>query len=935
LEAAIGREAIRGPVNGSCRNSTATGVSHSLASANSIQNGRVEVQLPMKHPVHVFLLALVFLLPSLEAAPKKEPQPRSTPYADWIEPGFPFFSSTLDARSDRHALLKDNLTPRGIILNLGEGCWACFDVDLLRLSAAWKGKGITEDALAPKSYHPWGGKTKGGLKAPRPIGSVIAANGIYPGWQVGDSPDLSDPRPPAPDPKEVGRGGLPEQLGRMNAVRLVGRSVVLEYAVAGVSVREHVRAAQGTIERRFQVGPSAKPLVLVLGVQPAARIVASRPAIPRAQGEIIYARVPPHRQRISFRVSYLNDGQEKAPAQGEFPSGPNRTRWPQVGTTKAYLSKSRAAYVVDDIVLPDPNPWRRNVRPGDIQFLSDGTGVVPTLDGDVWLVRGLAGDLDDIRWKRFASGLHEPMTCAIRDDEIFVFDKNGIWKLVDTNGDDEADVHELFSNVFGQTIDLREFPSTIRNAPGGEFVIAKGGQQKTHGKHNGSVLRISRDGRKATLLGYGFRQPAIGVNIRTGLVTSGDQEGQYIPSTPLHEVRDGQFYGYIDDGIHGREKYPAPIAEPITWMPHSVNASAISQVWLFGAKMGPLNDALVHIGFTRPEIFKVMLNDRGPKLQAALCSVTTGFQHPPLNGSVNPVDGQLYVAGFQVRGWGNALQRLAGMSRVRYTGRRVTLPKAVIPMDQGVLLRFGVKLDRQRATNPENYSLATWGYRRSYKYGSPQYKADGTPGIDWHAASSAYVSKDGRSVFVGVPDMKPVMQLRIGWSLATADGEAFEKNAYTTPYWLPPFHPQAEGFGDIEVDLTPRPLTRRQEGPVSFEEGRRLYGLLGCVACHSVNGDTVAKVGPTWMGLFGSERPVVIGRKRARVRADAAYLRESILDPSAKVVQGFEKGEYAMPSYAGVVSDSQIEALILYIKGVKEGDKAAADAAPVAAGSFE
>src|SRR6185295_2088188 len=177
------------------------------------------------------------------------------------------------------------------------------------------------------------------------------------------------------------------------------------------------------------------------------------------------------------------------------------------------------------------------------------------------------------RWRRFASGLHEPMTVAIRDEQIYAFDKNGIWHLRDTNGDGEADVHELFSNAFAQTADMREFPATIRLAPNGEFIIAKGGQQATTlGKHNGSVLRVSADGRRATVLGYGFRQPNIGVNVRTGLVTSSDQEGQYIPTTPLHIVRDGQFYGYLAEGLQEREKYPAPIAEPLTWMPHAVNA---------------------------------------------------------------------------------------------------------------------------------------------------------------------------------------------------------------------------------------------------------------------------------------------------------------------------------------------------------------------------
>ena len=896
------------------------------------------------------LLSLTFALQPVSAAKKKQSEARVTPYAEWIEPDFPFFSSTLDARDNEHELLKNNLTPRGIILNLGNDCWACFDIDLLRMSAMWHGKAVTEDGLAQKSYHPWGSKTRGGMLAPKPLGKPFIANGIYPGWQVGEKPKLVDPRTPAPDPNEVGRGGLPWKLGRFLAVRLINEGVVLEYEVAGTKIEEWVtyveEAQKHSIQRKFRVGPSKQPLVMAVGmgrqawtfslatINDAPVDMEHNKSGNRDWRDVYHVTLKPHDEPVEFRVYHDEHSFQTGKRWVRIPKTLPDVRWPESVVTKAVLSKAKGAYVVDDIALPLPNPWKRNIRPGDIQFLPNGTGVVPCLDGDVWLVEGLKDSLEEIRWRRFAAGLHEPMTCAIRDGEIFVFDKNGIWKLKDTNGDGEADVHELFSNAFGQTIDLREFPSTIRNAPNGEFVIAKGGQQKTYGKHNGSVLRISKNGRKATVLGYGFRQPAVGVNIRAGLVTSGDQEGQYIPSTPLHEVRDGQFYGYIDDGIHGREKYPAPIAAPMTWMPHSVNASAISQVWLFDAKLGALNNELIHIGFTRPEVFKIMLNDRGPKLQAALSSVTTGFQHPPLNGSVNPNDGQLYVAGFQIQGWGNALSRLAGMSRVRYTGRRVTLPKKVIPMDKGVLLKFGVTLDRQQASNPDNYSIASWGYQRSYKR-APRSKADGKPGIDWHAASSAYLSKNGLSVFVGIPEMKPVQQFRIGWSLKTANGQPFEKNAYTTPHSLAPFDPRKEGFGDIKVDLTPRALVKQEEGPVTLEEGRRLYGLLGCVACHSVNGDTVAKVGPTWMGLFGSERDVVIDKKRTKAKADVAYLRESILDPTAKVVKGFEKGEYAMPSYAGVLTDSQIEALILYIRGVKDGDQSAAAAAPAATGSFE
>jgi mono/diheme cytochrome c family protein len=246
------------------------------------------------------------------------------------------------------------------------------------------------------------------------------------------------------------------------------------------------------------------------------------------------------------------------------------------------------------------------------------------------------------------------------------------------------------------------------------------------------------------------------------------------------------------------------------------------------------------------------------------------------------------------------------------------VPREVVPMDKGVLLRFETALDARKATNPGSYSLQSWSYKRTYKYGSPQYKADGTPGQDALIASSAYLSTDGRSVFVGVPGMKPVMQLRIGWSLATKGGLAFEENAYTTPYELVRFDPKAEGFGDIHVDLTPRAgAIAETDVPVTAAEGQRLAQLFACVACHSTDSAGIVKAGPSWKNLYGSTRPVSVAGKAQKIEASDTYIRESILEPTAKIAAGFEKGEYAMPSYAGVLNPSQIDSLVLYIKSLK------------------
>jgi mono/diheme cytochrome c family protein len=850
------------------------------------------------------------------------------PWGPWVEGDFPFFSSILDAR--REGAGKNNLTPRGLIIKLPHDVWACFDTDLLRVAAVWRGKGVSDKALAPGSYHDPGRKTLGGqFPAPQPEGKLWLGHAIIPGWQFGVAVDLADPRSPAPSPEEVGRGPLPVSLGRFRSVELVGQDVVLNYRVADATVRELWKASERdgliVVERHLSLSPHAKDLLLVVGTRrqgPSQEletgVTVTGPAELASDEDFHAVKVPANASPAELCVTLCDEHDAPAIAAIAIPSGPSSPRWGTEVKTKVELSPAKDAYVVDHVALPVENPWKRAVRAGDIQFRKDGTAVVVTLDGDVWLARGLKPGSVEVNWRRFASGLHEPMTCALRDDEIFVFDRNGVWRLRDLDGDGEADVHELFSNAFAQTADMREFPSTLRLGPKGEFVIAKGGQEATTiGKHNGSVLRISADGKSATVLGYGLRQPNLSVHPRTGLVISSDQQGHYVPSTPLHIIKDAQFYGFLSDKLP-KAQYPAPIADPLTWIPHAVNASALSQVWLTDAQMGPLNDELVQICFNKPDLLRVLWNHRGSRPQASVVSVVSGFATPPLNGSVNPADGQLYVAGFQIAGWGNVLTTLTGLERVRYTGAPSLTPREIAVTERGILLRFDVALDPAKATNPDNYSFATWHYQRAHTYGSAQYKADGKTGNDWLTASSAYLSQDGKSVFVGVPGLKPVEQLRLGWDLASAAGAEMRQNAYTTPYELTKFDPAAEGFGPVDVDLTPRAAAAKKAEVVSAKEGQRLATMFGCVACHSVTDTAMSNVGPKWNGLYGSKRDIVTDKgRKATATADRAYLRESILEPNAKKHASYVKSEFAMPSFAGVLTDAQIDSIVLYIQTLK------------------
>ncbi len=854
-------------------------------------------------------------------------------WAEFVEADFPFFSSVLDARTTGLGLPADNLTPRGIILNLGHECWACFDLDLLRMSAIWSGKGVTPVSMAQGSYHVAGVKAPEGQEnLPQPLGTLWLVNGIYPGWQAGEKISLADPREPCPDLREVGRGPLPASAGRFKAICLVQGGVRLEYDVAGASVCEFVTAQmeedQPVVQRRFYLNRVQQPLWLILGRKPSkgldsftmaltATLLAGKAVVERSEQPdgLLAVRVHPSEKPVEFQVAMGLAPNVKTwdQTRNDRMEAPASTRWAQVVTTRAALSAAKDAYVVDNIPLPLNNAWKRNVRLADLAFFKDGRAAAVTFDGDVWIISGLRGELSQVSWRRFASGLHEPLGICIRENDLFVFDRNGIWRLRDTAGGGEADAHELFSNAFAQTAETREFATGIRPAPDGSFVIAKGGQQSsTIGKHNGTVLRVSPDGKSLTVLARGLRQPFIGVNPKTGLVTASDQEGNYVPATPLHVVGDGQFYGFIPLMLP-KEKYPAPIAEPLTWIPHSINASGAAQVWLTDAQMGPLNDALIHLGYYRPEIFLVLLNQRAPRLQAAVVSLTRNLEFAPLAGAVNPIDGQLYLAGFRI--WGTTAKQVSGLARLRYTGAPSTLPREVVPMDNGILLRFDVALDAKKAGDPANFSAERWNYARTANYGSPHFKLDGSKGQEPMIPSSAYLSKDDKSVFIGIPDMKPVMQMRLGWALATRQGLGFEQNAYFTPYALARFDPAAEGFEPLTVDLTPRKTqVVAASTPATAEEGKRVSELMGCVACHSTDGSTIGKIGPTWKGLFGRQRVFADGSKTI---ADEAYLRESIREPAAKVVSGFEKSDAGMPSYEGVISDAKIEALVLYIKTLR------------------
>jgi cytochrome c oxidase subunit 2 len=113
--------------------------------------------------------------------------------------------------------------------------------------------------------------------------------------------------------------------------------------------------------------------------------------------------------------------------------------------------------------------------------------------------------------------------------------------------------------------------------------------------------------------------------------------------------------------------------------------------------------------------------------------------------------------------------------------------------------------------------------------------------------------------------------------------------------------------GDYEKWLAAQADLINNVPPV--ELGKLMYQKQGCSTCHTTDGTRL--IGPTWKGMFGRTEHLTGG---ASVTVDENYIRESILDPQAKIVDTYPP---SMPTYQGKLKDKQLDGIIQYIKSLK------------------
>ena len=154
-----------------------------------------------------------------------------------------------------------------------------------------------------------------------------------------------------------------------------------------------------------------------------------------------------------------------------------------------------------------------------------------------------------------------------------------------------------------------------------------------------------------------------------------------------------------------------------------------------------------------------------------------------VRGAFRKQDGQLYVVG--TRGWVSNAIRDGSFQRVRYTGKAVYLPIAFEARKGGIRLKFTEALSRETAEDPGSYGIEQWNYKYSKGYGSKEYSAlsPDTPGHDSVEVTAAKLENE-HTVFLQIPNLRPVHQMTIKYNLTAADRKNVRGELYPTIHWL-------------------------------------------------------------------------------------------------------------------------------------------------------
>jgi glucose/arabinose dehydrogenase len=706
-------------------------------------------------------------------------------------------------------VLTEPITHKGIVIKADSAAPAaiCFDTDLLRVSAAWTG-GLLK----------WYPQRDGLEKNPTPDGLIHFGNDSGPGWSRTRS---------FADPRSLPYGPLPRNSARYQGLYLHQDKVLLSYTVGECAVLElpgfKMFRSHPAFSRTFNLSNTPDALSLRIFQLPEGGAALERTTLAGAKGYVqvragqqwrligfdgipsgaewrisdrhLCLELPLLKEPLRFKVvlgpalngaanELISDFAADLQAAPLLPDlselrKPGPARWLPELKTQAVAGAEEGPFAIDLLTIPEANPWNSWIRLTGLDFLSDGRAIVTSVSGDVWLVSGIGETLGALTWRRFATGLYEPLGIKAVEDQIYVLGRDQITRLHDLNRNGEADYYENFNNETMVAENFHEYTMNLETDSKGDFYFAKGAPWPPNVKtpHAGVLFKLSKDGSRLETFATGLRGPnGLTVGPRDE-ITFSDNEGHWVPTCCLHLAKKGGFFG-MKPTAHMPE-VPKQFEQPICWIPHAVDNSPGGQIWVTSDKWGPLKDSLLLTSYGKSTLSLVLMETVEGQAQGGILNLPLRFQSGLIRGRFHK-DGHLYLCGLRV--WQSTGTKYGAFHRVRYTGKPLYLPLALHVRPGGVELSFSCALDPAHAADEQNYSIEQWNYRWIERYGSPAYsvKNPEQEGRDTVAIRSLRLSEDRKSVFLQITDLKPVMQMRIAYNLLAADGTPLRHDIYNT-----------------------------------------------------------------------------------------------------------------------------------------------------------
>lgn len=698
---------------------------------------------------------------------------------------------------------------KGVLIDLGDDRKALFDTETLRLVTSYQG-GLEWGGTPWSGAH---GKLVG-LKN----GAHLFNTATDPGW-ADAAGSFEDRRPIA------GFGNL--AYASYNGHFRHGSRIVLDYTVHGTRILEALTVEGGTLTRSLKIaGGRSKDLILRVADEGSAFTVAEDRSGAKSGDQLgvtgtggiqfaadaknpgrLLAKIPQGGDEVVVQIALARGGETPQPAQApdfnELTSG-GPPLYPEILESSGTVSgDENAPYVTDTITLPAGNPWKSNLRFGAFDFIDDDSAALSTWNGDVWVVRGLKGDWQQLKWQRIASGLFEPLGLRVVNGVIHVNGRDQITQLIDLNGDGETDQFKVFNRDVIISQNFHEFAFDLQTDGDGNFYFSKGSPVRGGGRgfdqilpHHGIVAKIPPDGKGFEVVATGLRAPGglgIGPN---GEITTGENEGTWQPCCKINYFMPGKarFLGTED----ARQSLAdAPYTQPLAYLPMDVDNSGGSQVWVpEGGALGLRGGELLHLSYGKSSIYRVLPVTRGETLQGGVTRLPIGLQSSAMRARFHG-DGSLYVIGF--RGWQTNAASESAFHRVRHNpDQTVPVPEALAYTATGVKLTFPMALDEELAADPASYSAQRWDYVRGPQYGSGEFSVDN---IDEQARKEALekeslghrkrdnveiesvsVSADRKTVELVLAGMKPSMQLKVAYDLEDENGKVFKGDVHATVF---------------------------------------------------------------------------------------------------------------------------------------------------------